>query len=440
MHINTQNIDIKPQLFLIALIQAILLLLLLKSFALWAIFIALISGIFFLYIFPELGFAFALTNNILLYIFFDYVRVNITAPVVIVYALILITSTSFFLIKKDFTIDFIKDKILIISMLIGLIMIFGYFYSSNKTFGLYKTAFYFINNLPLLLVGILLKEDKMSIVKLLIFAYAIGLLVSIISILISLDDLYFDFMRFRPSENVSPITLSRTLGTAALFSLFLFAKANNKIIKLIIIFSMPLLLAPMIWSGTRAPLIGLLGAALVYYLAQPKQSLYKKFFVSIIGLSSALFLLFRSSSQIATRMTTPITQEASAAFRILAWFKGIQDFLKSPFLGTGTGSFKLETNWIELKWAHNLIIEMAGENGIAGLFLILFFLYLTTVYGIKTITYFNKTGEFLKLQLSICMLALFVFTLWNSMFSGAIFSNALVWFSAGLIIALKPKN
>jgi len=440
MNASIQNTDIKPNILLIISIQAIVLLLLIKSFALWAIFVTLFIGAFLLYIYPELGFAFAFTNNILLYLFFDYVKVDITAPVIIVYFLIIGGCVVFYLQKQKTPVKIEMNKILAISLLIGVVMMLGFFYSSNKGFGAYKIAFYFIYNIPLLLVGILLKKNLNDIIKLLLFTYIIGVIVSVISFIISADNLYFSFMRFRPTENVSPITLSRTLGTSIICTLFLFVNSKNVLFKSLFLFSIPLLLAPMIWSGTRAPLLGIIGASLLYYFLQPSQTIYRKFVLGTSALSFTLFLLLKSSTQIAARMTTPVAQEASAAFRILAWFTGLKDFASSPLLGKGTGSFILDANWIELKWAHNLIIELAGENGIFGLVLILLFIFYCTSIGLKNITYYSKNKNQTSLQLSICLLALFSFTLWNAMFSGAIFANSIIWFSAGLIIATKPAK
>jgi O-antigen ligase len=125
---------------------------------------------------------------------------------------------------------------------------------------------------------------------------------------------------------------------------------------------------------------------------------------------------------------------------VFAWIQAVQDFLGSPLTGIGTGSFALNTPWLDLYWPHNLFLEMACENGLIGLGLILFFVVLVVIYGFKNIFFYAKCNLNIQLQLSIASSCLFAFSLWNSMFSGDISTNPVVWFSAGLIYALHPSD
>jgi hypothetical protein len=68
----------------------------------------------------------------------------------------------------------------------------------------------------------------------------------------------------------------------------------------------------------------------------------------------------------------PVTQEpeglARSANRILIWRDAIQKFYNNPFLGAGWGS----VDYIGHAYPHNIILELASETGIIGVFTFLF--------------------------------------------------------------------
>jgi len=136
-------------------------------------------------------------------------------------------------------------------------------------------------------------------------------------------------------------------------------------------------------------------------------------------------------------LITPVAQDTSTAFRFLAWFQAIFDFFRSPIFGIGTGSFFLDNPILPLIYPHNLILELASENGIVGLILIVTFLYLPIKYSISNIKYFGKVQLERYQQLSIIIFCIYIYSLWNSMFSGDIALNSMVWFSAGLVYVLN---
>jgi len=325
-------------------------------------------------------------------------------------------------------------------LLITAVMLFGLLYSTNRSYGIYKITFYFIYNFTMFMVASLYYKDFRGIEKLLSFAFLLGLLLAVISFVIKTDTIYA-FARFRPSDSVNPIFLARSLGVSILCSFFFLSKFKRSLPKILLLLSYGLLLSPIIWSGSRAPFLGLFFAAIIFYLLQPSQTTRRKMWVSFICIICVVLFMLYSASQVTARITTPIAQEASAAFRVLAWFQGLQDFLGSPLLGIGTGSFFLDTPWIPLIYPHNLILEMACENGLLGLAAILSFIGLTAILGLRNIRFYHQNNQEIPLQLSITVFSIFAYTLWNSMFSGDISTNPVIWFAAGLINVLyQSKN
>lgn len=434
------NFDLKQLTILICLTELIFLVLLFKSIAFSFVLFIIICTSFVLYLFPESGFALAFSGNILLYVFFDNFKIGITAPVVIVHALLIVTATFIYLFKKHGSINILQGKTFWIALLIGLIMIIGLFFSSNKSYGATKILFYFLFNIPLITIPFLFINDFKKLENLFMMVYTLGIVLSLLSISAAADSIYFKFLRFSVSDSVNPIFLSRSLGISSLCGIYLIAKSRHLLFRVSVTASLFLLMLPMVWSGSRAPLIGLLLSILLYYLLQPSQSFFRKAFLSLAGVLSGIYFLVFYASQITTRMTTPIAEEASTAFRFIAWFEALKNFIASPIIGIGTGSFLLETPWLPFIYPHNLILELASENGISGLILLLTFIYFSIKLGMENIKFYAINESKIKLQLSIAALCIFLYMLWNAMFSGDISNNGIVWFSSGLIGVLNISH
>ncbi|MBD3288787.1 hypothetical protein GF337_08300 [candidate division KSB1 bacterium] len=434
------NFDLKYSLRMIILLEVLFLLLLLKSATLGIFFAVFSCALFLLYLYPEFAFAIALTGNIILYWFYEYINITFPFAALLTYIVLCSTATLFIFMKEANGINLNWNKLFTLTFAIGFLMILGIAYSSNKGYGLSKTGLYFVFNISYFVIALLLKNKYRKMNNLFIFAFFIGFTFALICFWIASEFVYFKFVRFSPAESINPIILSRSLGISAICGLYVFVRNRKNIFGILALTLIPITIAPMLWSGSRAPLLGLMITFLLYYLLQPKQGIIRKISVSTFGFLAGLFYILHTSSHISARVSTPVAQEASAAFRVFAWIQAVQDFLGSPITGIGTGSFALNTPWLDLYWPHNLFLEMACENGMIGLGLILFFVILVAIYGFRNIFYYAKTNSNEMLQLSIASSCLFAFSLWNSMFSGDIATNPVVWFSAGLIYALHPTD
>ena len=439
--IRLQNpFDIQKITLTIAVIELFYLLLLIKSTTLSILFMLLICGSFVLYVVPEFGFAIPFTINILLYYLFDFIQVPISMPAFRSYLLIFFASIMIYHIKSNKEKDFEMNHFFWVAILIGFILMAGIPYSANKYYGAKKFVFYFIVNIPMLYAAYLLKDNKKSMEKLIASILFIGIVMAIISFFTAQSNIFFKFVRFRLSESIGPLYIGRSLGLSIVAALYFFARFKRIAPKIIFGIAIIILFMPIIWSGSRGPTLGVMLSILLFYYLQPSQSRGKKIFFTALFFLAGIYYLFHSSTQVAARMATPIGAEASAAFRVLAWIQAVHQFIGSPLLGIGTGSFYLETTFIPLVYPHNLLLELACENGIFGLAIIIYFLYLATNQGRKNIHLYAKKKEHVQLQLSIAALTFFFFSLWNSMFSGDIYANAIVWWPAGLIWALQKKE
>ncbi|MBD3378157.1 hypothetical protein GF406_24215 [candidate division KSB1 bacterium] len=423
---------------LLLIVETICLIVLLKSVWLSLLFALALIAAFYLLKNPELGLAYALTGNILLTMFFDRAQFQIPLPALLSFLAILLVALLIFLFKEGISFPERWPPPLIWTVALLALLIVGVYYSPDKAYASRKVVFFVLNNLVLLVYPIFVFRNQIIFPRLLKFGFYFGIFLALITSWQAMGAPAY--VRFSPSENVNPIWFARSLGISALCGIFVLTQTRNRVAQSLILMALLIFLFPLSRSWSRAPLLGLFGAILLFYYLQPWQSIRKKFLVSIPVLVGGLVLLLKSSTEFAARLNTPLTQEISAAFRFIAWWKGLQDFLSHPLTGIGTGGFSMEVLFTNppliFKYCHNLFLEVAGENGILGLVILVAFLGTVMRIGYLTIKHFKQTSNHVYLQASITLMVIFIYSVWNSMFSGDITTNEIIWFSGGMIYAL----
>jgi O-antigen ligase len=421
-----------PLIIALFLLEAVFLAAMFKSFGLAVLLLLFVLCFFLVSNFPEYGLALAATGSVLVMLIFDNIELYLPMPILIIYLFFIFFGLTVFFFKENIAIKFrLKGPQLLSLFLLGL-LVFGYSYSTNPSYAIRKIAFYILFNLALVFIPLIFAKDQKRIYNIGYWIYILGIIFGIIATILAISSQ--QSIRFHASENINPIWLARSLGISAVFSFFVMITLKRRFLKLIVLFSNIVLLFPMIRSWSRAPFIGLLGSLLLMLFLQPKIRKSNKIILGVIGLAVGLFFLRAAPNQITSRMQTPVTEEWSAAFRLLAWYKAYGFFMQSPLLGIGTGSFKLNLPFVPFLYPHNLILEMACENGVLGLLIIILFLSATVFLGLSTI---RKAHVYKEKQLAIVLLVAFTYTVWNAMFSGDISSNESVWLFSGLICALN---
>jgi len=416
---------------LIFTLQALGLLILLKSVTLSALFYLMLLLPVIVYISPEIGVLFVATGNVLLYVLFDQLQLNIPAPVMIAHVLFLTLTILVIHVKyPDRRIPL--DTVFYLTLALWFVLVLGVLYSDNRMYGMLKIVFFLVINLYAFFACLFLAYDRVKLKKFVISVWGIGFLLAFFAY-IQPKSYLFEYVRYTVSESVNPIFLSRSLGISAVAGLYFAFRSRLLVFKVIYLVTLPLLIGPMIWTMSRGPLLGLLLSFLLYYLLQPSRPRWERAIVTLAGIGAALIFLVTSAGQIQQRMVTPIGEETSAAFRILAWIQALQDFAGSPLLGIGTGSFFMDTPWVPFIYPHNLVLEVLCENGIIGLGLLTAFLLLAWRRGIKALKSATSQGD---IQLIITLLCMFAFALFNALFSGDIYKNEMIWVTAGLLVAL----
>lgn len=318
-------------------------------------------------------------------------------------------------------------------ILIGLMLLVGILYSPLPSEGLVKTGKYLSMNLYIFFATILFINDVDRLKGLVKMLALLGFVAAGLSVVYIAYAGTESITRFAlPAQN--PIWFARGMGMSLLATLFLLELTQKTIEKFVYVFFITIMLFLLYTAGSRGPFLALIASLFFYlFLLQTKRSsfLKKSLFVVLVFSSLAISVVI-APEHIWNRMISLFSGFDPTTFYRLQFFELAKNlFLENPLKGVGTAGF---TYFTSLNYPHNILLEFACELGVLGLFALLVLVVNTAYWGVKLLRDENATT--LELSLSRLYLVLFLFSLINSQFSGAVWGNYELWFSAGGICTL----
>jgi len=322
-------------------------------------------------------------------------------------------------------------------------LIFVFFYSSrlfidyinDKVFYISYTdlIFYFLSFSVIPFIGVIKtdfsKIDVKSIYKTFLFtALAFCILVGL------------SYSRFigtvgRLSTNttgeediISPLILSYcgTLIIGVCATYVFFNRSEKKIIKQLSYVAVALAFIPFFLGASRGSIIALFVP--FFMLAMSKISfrnvmIYITFFV--IGIFLLIYIDDYLGSGLIDRLagtSEAIERGDSSASRVTIWAYSYEQFLNYPLFGD-----KLKTNGVDI-YPHNIVLEVLQSVGIVGFIPFLILLFKGVISSIKVFKY----------HVSYAWIAIiFLQSLMQGMFSGAIYSSAWFWTSLAMVLSME---
>jgi O-antigen ligase len=125
-------------------------------------------------------------------------------------------------------------------------------------------------------------------------------------------------------------------------------------------------------------------------------------------------------------------------YRIHFYASAWEVFLKNPLAGVGTGGWRAYYSGPDQKdvnvYPHNIVLELAAENGLVGL--IPFLVMIATSFWAAIHLYRRSSADSETMVWSLWALSLFMVSFANAMISGDIYRNDFLWVSAGIVGAL----
>ncbi|MDA3907441.1 MAG: O-antigen ligase family protein [Bacteroidales bacterium] len=324
----------------------------------------------------------------------------------------------------------------IILLLFILIPTLSLFYSHNVEFGIMKIGYILISVFPSIFVFIYFLQtasrDRTKIfLNTVLF---VGLIFGIVSIIFSPYNptTGYSFELSRWSHVIAGRFLSATVVIVLLMHFFSLVKS-----KYFLVVVTTILFVSVYFVGLRASFLGIiiLISSLIFYALIAKK---KK---ALISISLALFftvmsilLIGQLNNSATDRYNKLITndvgefEDGAINARLIAYNVSWENMLKHPFGGIGFGGFynhSISGDIAEIKYPHNLLIEIQLELGIIGS---IFFLALLALI-------FWRAYKF-----SIPLFVFLLFSFWLAMFSKDIPTQTQLWIGMAVLGIKKRKG
>lgn len=342
----------------------------------------------------------------------------------------------YFFARKDVSAVFFINKYNLALMILALILIAYLPMSENISYGISKTFFFVTKGLlPVLAVGLLspLKEKD---IRYILFVIIVGSLLVVIK-LFSFADLSAE--RAVISDESSPITIARYIGLGiTLLSYYLFFVKKRSVVTLLFTIAfLCMAFYGILITGTRGPILGILfgliGVSLFFSSGfWSRLKFLMKITIILLILISSLWVLARdvdsypSVTRIVNYLST-IGSNTSDQARIQRYKVAINGFVKTKTIGVGTGGFAKLYDSSERNYPHNLFLEVLVEQGIIGIIILILIVWLP-FYKAFLMRLNDRTMELIK-----PLIALWLFTLFNSFVSLDIAGNYMLWILGAII-------
>lgn len=278
---------------------------------------------------------------------------------------------SIYLIRL-YTIKFNKNIFLILTLyFIAFISIFN---SLNNEFGAIKFLF-FINNLPLSIFTFLIFSDSEFLEKFINLLLIISIPLIILTFFVNPFDTtsIYQFSVTRWSH----VFFSRFIAFTILTTLIFHKKHNYLLLFLLIL--------GLLYTGAKGPLLFVLVYLIIYSLTNINEN--SKTILIILFFSLIFFILFfmNESNQRILQLINinNLLKSDGVLTRLEAWKLSLKIFQDNLLFGIGLGGFNSDFFGVigsELKYSHNIFLEVMCELGLTGFILILIIFYKNFYY------------------------------------------------------------
>ncbi len=323
----------------------------------------------------------------------------------------------------------VNHKRLAIQFFFVLLPTISLFYSYNIEFGIMKVTYIFISIIPTIFVFLYFIETA-SKNRIKIFLKTIlfwGILFGLTSLIFSPynSTTWYSFELSRWSHVIAGRFLSSIVVIVLLLHFYSFVKS-----KLYLIIISTILLTSTYFVGLRAAFLGisvLIVILFLFALLQKKKNtlitILISLFLSIISIVLLSNFNGTSTNRYSKLKTNKIGKFDDGAInaRLIAYKVSWDNIKKHPFLGIGFGGFynkDVSGEIAEIKYPHNLLIEIQLELGIIG----------SILFGVLLGLMFWRAYKY-----SIPLFVFLLFSFWMAMFSKDIATQTQLWIGMAVL-------
>lgn len=336
----------------------------------------------------------------------------------------------------------VQTKSTIAFILLLIVTMLSFFYSQNKELYTLKTLKLILYTTPAFIYPFLLLDNKKSLERFLLTLSSLSVFVALLILPeILLRGSSVQHIGF---NNANYLSIGRTVSIGAIVLLFYNINNNTKTIKIITLISFIIVVFALFSSGSRMPILSTMFTliiSIIYLILIGKLKMNKQANFIRIAIISLGFVIVFIWAFIKGYFNTTITRfsvllesggGASALGRIDRFNEAFSMWLSNPILGQGFGSFgEFYANGTH-DYPHNLFLEILSELGIVGI-VVVCILFLLSIIEIRKLI---KNENIRKSNLFMTVVAVFILTFLNSMVSGDINSNRIMFTFLSLIFVL----
>lgn len=334
----------------------------------------------------------------------------------------------------------------IAALCLGVVLILGLLWTPSPQYGRLKVEGYILFDLLLLLGASLLGEDMPRLRMTVYVAGFMGVvfcLWGLVTVFAQQSGVWSE-STLRAAD---PIGMGRRLGVFAISLIVLAQITKQPVAKALMLTVVGAVVFLMFYTGSRGAVLSLVLALFVYAVFLSRRPLWQGIVLAVVGavVLYAIFSIIPFDAQSRFLYSTDPTSESGMSLiaRQEFWNRAISLLVSHPVMGVGTGGYSYFANGIDMRdYPHNLLMEVSCELGVLGVAVLLWFLIASLrVAG----NIFPRSASVNKGNFTVVWgIAVFLFALANSMMSGDIYTNSLLWFSSGFMwatsIALKKGS
>lgn len=267
------------------------------------------------------------------------------------------------------------------AMAMGLVLLFGLTYSPSYRYGPQKTGEYFIFGLTPMLLGFVFLRDRAASHRFLWWVLGVSTFTVVLTsaYLLATRGTLFTLIHVwmegegesvgRVVRGHSSLSTPMVLAMAALFAMA--GGRRGFWWKAAPLLLMPVLGFYLIMSGTRSNLVAFLAVVVAGSFLAYRRQRGILVAAALVLVVSGLFVFLYAPEYVRDRMFFSWfgdeEGEGAATPRLQLATFCLEEGMKSPLVGWGTGSYPTLRGWDQYDYPHNMFAEMFVENGLLGL-------------------------------------------------------------------------
>lgn len=353
------------------------------------------------------------------------------------FAIILSVILAVYALRKQPAVS--PGRIHLIPIPLLLLLLAGLAWTPSPGYGLHKTAAYIHYNVLVFLGTTLFIGDRKRLERIVHAGVWVGLAILVIGglnlLAISPDDVLWERFGFL---GFTALTLARSLGFFCVSALVVAGSTTSRATKTVCVLLVPALMFLIYRTGSRMPTLAVAVCVVVYLLTMGRRPVWQRlaFVALFVVISYGLFSITPVDTQSryvrVLQDNDPELDINLEGSRSYLYDVSEAAFREHPVTGLGTGGFSWYYALEDTKsYPHNMFLEVASEFGVVGLLVLAAFLGSTVVVVRRLMRVRHRpAGESLLFFWGVL---LFILALLNSMTTGDIADNSMIWFASAFL-------